>query len=91
MNRGKKPFKEKLIEENIYIRTFSSKINENELVWHFDKEDRIIIPIEENDWQFQMDNDYPQKINKEIFIPKGEYHRLIKGTTELKLKLIKKI
>jgi hypothetical protein len=38
---------------------------------------------------FQLDNQLPQKITGEIFIPKEVYHRLIKGTGDLKIKLIK--
>ena len=30
-----------------------------------------------------------KEINKEVFIPMGAYHRLIKGTNDLKIKLIK--
>ena len=38
---------------------------------------------------FQFDNKLPQKIEGKIFIPKGEWHRLIKGDNDLKLKLYK--
>lgn len=71
------------------IRKFSSDINENELKWHFDGEDRTIIPMNENDWSFQFDNELPTFINKKIFIPEGRYHRVIKGNTDLILKIIK--
>jgi hypothetical protein len=59
------------------------------MLWHRDKEDRIIESLEETDWMFQLDNQLPQKIEGQIFIPKEIYHRLIKGSGDLKIKLIK--
>lgn len=80
--------------ENPYIdhgelRTFYHCMNEEELVWHRDREDRIISPNHLTDWKFQFDNKLPIFINDEIFIPKGTYHRLIKGTGDLTLKIKK--
>ena len=43
------PFNEH-IEDGYYIRTFSQDVDEHELVWHRDREDRIIIPLNENDY-----------------------------------------
>lgn len=84
------PFSEK-INNGFYIRTFSSDLNENELKWHFDEEDRIVICENETDWLFQYDNELPITINKNepIFIQKNIYHRIIKGTNNLKLKIKK--
>jgi hypothetical protein len=59
-------------------------------MWHRDREDRIIESIDETDWMVQIDNELPKKIEGEVFIPMGIYHRLIKGTNNLKIKLIKK-
>jgi hypothetical protein len=83
------PFKETKLEDNIFIREFSQNTDSSEMLWHRDKEDRIIESLEETDWMFQLDNQLPQKISGEIFIPKEVYHRLIKGTGDLKIKLIK--
>lgn len=84
------PFSEK-INNGFYIRTFSSDLNENELKWHFDEEDRIVICENNTDWLFQFDNELPITINKNepIFIQKNIYHRIIKGTNNLKLKIKK--
>jgi hypothetical protein len=54
-----------------------------------DFEYRIIESIEETDWKFQLDEKLPINIESEIFIPKGVYHRIIKGTGDLKIKLKK--
>ena len=78
-----RPYTEK---EN--IRFFSKDTNEEELVWHRDPEDRIIEPLHETDWKFQYDNNIPESL-KRLFIRKGVYHRLIKGSEDLKLKVIK--
>ena len=70
------------------IRTFLVDTKEEELVWHRDPEDRIIEPLHETDWKFQYDNNVPESL-KRLFIRKGVYHRLIKGSEDLKLKVIK--
>jgi len=84
------PFLEEKIDENVYIRTFHNDTTSEELIWHRDKEDRIIEAIGNSDWLIQLDNELPQELNSPIFIPMGIYHRLIKGDGELKLKIIKK-
>lgn len=85
------PFKEEKIKNNVFIRTFDQNINSEELVWHRDKEDRIIEVIEEEnqDWFIQMDNELPKALSGRIFIPKECYHRVIKGTGNLVIKLTK--
>ena len=74
--------------ENEGVRFFSKDINKDELVWHRDPEDRIIEPLHKTDWKFQYDNNTPESL-KRLFIGKGVYHRLIKGTKDLKLRVIK--
>lgn len=77
-------------DEKKNIRTFDKNISEEELVWHCDREDRIVSAVDPTDWKFQFDNQIPQEItNQEIFIPKGVYHRVIKGTGNLKIKVVK--
>lgn len=71
------------------IRTFSENVKDFELVWHRDKEDRIVTPLHKTDWKFQLDNDIPRSLEKEIFIPRETYHRLIKGTGDLKVRVKK--
>jgi hypothetical protein len=85
-----KPFIEEKIEESVVLRTFLVNTNPNELFWHWDLEDRWVEAIEPNDWQFQFDNEIPIEINKQIHIPAGKIHRVIKGSTDLKIKIIKK-
>jgi hypothetical protein len=76
--------------ENGEVRTFLQEVDEFELVWHRDREDRIVTTLSETDWKFQFENELPIKIEGEIYIPKNKFHRLIKGTGDIKLR-VKKI
>lgn len=84
------PFQETKIDDNIFIREFSQNTDSVEFVWHRDREDRVIESIGDTDWGIQLDDQLPMKIEGKISIPMGVYHRLIKGTGDLKIKLIKK-
>lgn len=86
----KLPFKEKQIND-YFIREFSSNVNLNDLKWHEDGEDRIIIPLNENNWLLQYDNELPIKLikGKKYFIKEGVFHRVLKGDDLLKIKLYK--
>ena len=83
------PFKETKISDNTFIREFTQDTDSGEMVWHRDREDRIIESIDTTDWLIQIDDELPKKIEGEVFIPMGVYHRLIKGTGDLKIKLQK--
>lgn len=83
------PYTEKQIEDFV-VREFLEETSSFEFVWHRDKEDRYILPTHITDWQFQLDNDVPRILGKDkLFIPKETYHRLIKGTGDLTLKIWK--
>ena len=83
-----RPYKE-VKTDGYIIREFSSDTSSFEFVWHRDKEDRYVEPIHDNDWKFQLDNQLPVNIDKKLFIPKETYHRLIKGSGSLKVKIFK--
>lgn len=85
------PFREEQLSENEFIRIFSSETPEMELKWHWDNEDRTIEPITQTDWLFQFDNQLPITINKPVFIPRGEIHRIIKGHGDLVIKVYKHV
>jgi hypothetical protein len=82
------PFDE-VNESDVKRRTFKSGINEHELKWHFDERDRKVKVVKSDGWFLQMDNDLPTQLNEgqTIFIPKGVYHRVIKGDGELIVKI----
>ena len=83
------PYDERQVSENTKIRTFLETVEDSELKWHTDNEDRLIKPTHKTNWMVQLDNELPQKLseNHEILIPKGVYHRLIKGVGNLKIKV----
>lgn len=83
------PFKEEIVLDNVFIREFSQDTDSGDYQWHRDRENRIIESIGDTDWQIQLDDELPKIIKGEVFIPMGVYHRVIKGTGDLKIKLIK--
>lgn len=82
------PFKED-IKNSWYYRKFSGDLLDEELKWHWDEEDRLVVPLSENDWMVQLEDELPKKFSEPIFIEKNKLHRLIKGTGDLELKLKK--
>jgi hypothetical protein len=86
--KNDKPFDEKL-EEGYYVRTFSEGVDDMELVWHRDREDRIVKSVGDTDWMIQIDNELPKTLTESIYIPKNTYHRVIKGNNNLTVKIKK--
>lgn len=84
-----RPYQEQVLEENTFIREFSQDIDELDLIWHMDDEDRTIVAIEETDWLFQFDDELPLSLNSPIFIPRHKIHRVIKGNGNLKIRIAK--
>lgn len=85
------PFEEEQISDNIFVRTFSADIDEMDLIWHTDKENRFIKVLEGNGWQFQYDEELPFEMTDGLGFPvmKGQIHRVIKGVGPLKIELHK--
>ena len=71
------------------IREFSENIDPIELMWHRDNENRTVEILGETDWKIQLDNQLPTSMNQPIYIPRHLYHRVIKGTGNLLLKIYK--
>ena len=85
------PFEEEKIDQYNFIRTFPADVDEMDLIWHADKENRIITVLEGNGWKFQFDEELPIEMTKgkSISILKGIIHRVIKGNGPLVIKLQK--
>jgi hypothetical protein len=82
------PYTEKF-NDGWFERIFKTEVESGEMRWHRDQEDRIVEPLETTDWLFQRENELPIKIEGQIFVPKGQWHRAIKGTGDLKIKIKK--
>ena len=85
----KQPYIEKLINENIRLRKFSSNTPEDQLVWHRDRQDRVVEVIGGKGWMFQRDGSIPVQISPgTIFeVSANEWHRIIKGDGDLIVKI----
>lgn len=83
-----KPYQEKKIG-NLKKRTFKESVDSDELVWHRDRLDRYVYIEKNNGWLLQMDNELPKLMQegRTYFIPKETYHRVIKGTDDLIIKI----
>ena len=81
------PYRDIEVTSEYIIREFDENIDPVELLWHRDDEDRTVEILGETDWQIQLDNKLPSSLNESIFIKRHEWHRLIKGSGKLKLKI----
>jgi hypothetical protein len=89
MSESKQPYRDLEVTDAYIIREFSKNVNPIELKWHRDREDRLVEIIGKTDWKLQLDNQLPTSLNESIFIPAGEWHRLVKGNDKLVLKIYK--
>jgi hypothetical protein len=86
-----KPYKDIEIGDNYVVREFDENIDPIELMWHRDNEDRVVEVLNTTDWEFQYDNQLPIKLkeNVSLKIARHDWHRVIKGTGNLRLKITK--
>lgn len=87
-----RPYKDLQSTEDKVVRVFNDNVNPTELVWHRDRENRIIKILEPGyNWHFQFENELPFKIesNMTITVSMGEWHRVIKGQGDLKVEIFK--
>ena len=84
-----KPYIDLEVTDKYILRQFNETIDPIELLWHRDDEDRVVEIIGNTNWMLQLDNSLPTSLQERIFIPKHEWHRVIKGTGVLNLKIYK--
>ena len=82
-----RPYTNIEVTDKYIIREFNENIDPIELKWHRDNEDRVVEIIGQTNWKIQLDNELPTNINKPIYIARHKWHRLIKGTGTIKLKI----
>lgn len=84
------PYTDIKLGAGVKLRAFDPSITDvKDYVWHRDKEDRDIQVVDGDGWMFQFDNELPFCINKgdEFHVPKMVYHRIIPGSTQLRIKI----
>ena len=74
---------------HVTTRKFTDNIDPIELKWHRDDETREIVSESSTDWMIQLDNALPTSLNNTVTIPRHAWHRLIKGSGDLILKIKK--
>lgn len=87
-----KPYKDLEVTDKYTIREFNQNIDPVELLWHRDNEDRMVEVLEcGKGWGFQFDDDLPFDLEPEtsIFILRHNWHRVVKGEGNLKIKIHK--
>lgn len=74
---------------NIKTRLLKENIESKELNWNYEKKDKKIKVIQSNDWMLQFENKTPRPLKEGqiISVPKGVYHRIIKGDGNLIIKI----
>ena len=88
MDIGNFPFQEEVLGGYV-VRYFDIEVDDDQLYWHKDEFDRLILVVVGEDWQLQLDNQLPVPLMEDMVypIPKETFHRLIKGSTNLILKI----
>ena len=71
------------------IREFSPNVQSDELVWHRDRNDRVVEVLSGTNWGLQMEDELPieLKVGDVLEIKAETYHRVFKGIDTLKLKI----
>jgi len=82
-----KPYTDIEVTDKYIIREFDENIDPIELLWHRDDEDRTVEILGETNWGVQLDNELPTSLNQPICIKRHQWHRVIKGDGNLKLKI----
>jgi hypothetical protein len=84
----KRPYSEVRSQNNLR-RVFKPNVDNSELVWHRDREDRLVEVVSGNGWMFQSDNQLPIELKPgaKFKIKKETYHRIICGNTPLEVNI----
>lgn len=89
MTEEQVPYENIEVTDKYIIRKFFHNTNSEELLWHRDRENRLIEHISGKNWRFQYDNELPIPIepNHFIDIPSGCWHRIHCGSDDLIIKI----
>jgi len=81
------PYTDIEVTNKYIIREFNENIDPIELLWHRDDQKRTIEILGETNWKLQLDNQLPTSLNQPIHIERHQWHRVIKGDGNLRLKI----
>lgn len=83
------PYVDKKLNNKEILRTFKKDVVNEELVWHRDRNNRIVEVLEGEGWEIQLEDRLPELLEKgkEYVIPAYTFHRIKRGTTDLKLRI----
>ena len=83
------PYIQENLNNGVFLRTFSKDVLSEELTWHRDHNDRIVEVLDGENWEIQFENELPQSlsIGEQYVIPAYTYHRIKRGTTDLKVRI----
>jgi hypothetical protein len=94
LNTVVKPYTEVVSEQHgtgreFIYRTFHVSLDDDELVWHRDKKNRVVHVLSGSGWQLQLDDSLPEdlKIGQDYHILKETFHRVIKGQNDLVVRI----
>lgn len=89
------PFKTLKQTPEVEIRKFSCNLDEEELSWHRDREDRLVALVSGTGWLLQLDEKKPVALmmQESHLIPSGVWHRLIRmqNATDLTIQIFKRV
>lgn len=73
----------------IFVRIIPFNQDDIEFKWHRDSYDRLIAIKSGSNWYIQFENSLPiqLQIDQKYFIKKDEWHRVIKGTSDLLIEI----
>jgi quercetin dioxygenase-like cupin family protein len=86
-----RPYTDIEVTDKYIIREFNENIDPIELLWHRDLKSRTITILEGKGWGFQRENELPIPLTQGtiIHISAKEWHRVIKGNNNLKIRIEK--
>ena len=84
------PFSQNKISSRLLLRECSRETPQDHLVWHRDKQDRVVRVVSGSGWKIQFDNNLPVDLleGKSYRIQKNVFHRVIKGDSDLVVEVI---
>lgn len=83
------PYSDTEHNQGSFVRIFSKDLDELELIWHRDKNNRTFVVESGVGWKLQMDDDLPITLiqGNSYFIAKNIFHRLWRGNTMLQIRI----